>query len=88
MAWQRPSREPEEGASSATLGYGILVNVHTLIVAAKAFATFSTDVHSLDLILGRRSRAVAILSTLSPPPNLSLQALPIEVLLLIRHQLL
>ncbi|KAL8277655.1 hypothetical protein RQP46_009928 [Phenoliferia psychrophenolica] len=85
---QRPRREPEEGAASASFGYGILVNVHTLIVAAKAFATFSIDAHLLDLILSRRSRAIPILSTLSPLPNASLQALPIEVILVIRKHLL
>ena len=79
----------EFGSSSASLQYGILVNLHSLTRAAKAFATFSTDVLSLDLILSRRRRAVAIHSTLvAPPPRVSLQDLPIEILLTIREQLL
>ncbi|KAL8278972.1 hypothetical protein RQP46_008641 [Phenoliferia psychrophenolica] len=84
----QPRQVPEEGSTSASLEYGILVNVHTLVVAAKTFATFSTDVHSLDLILSRKSRAVPILSSISPPPRASLQSLPTEVLLLVRQQLL
>ncbi|KAL8290585.1 hypothetical protein RQP46_002843 [Phenoliferia psychrophenolica] len=86
---QQPRRVmPEEGSSSATFAYGILVNLHTLVVAAKAFSTFSTDVHTLDLILSRRGRAISIQSTSTPPPRVSLQGLPLEILLLVREHLL
>lgn len=75
------------GSSSASLHYGILVNMHRLTRAATAFSNFSTDVLSLDLVLSRRQRSVPIRSTLSPAPHVSLQELPIEILLTIREHL-
>ncbi|KAL8284124.1 hypothetical protein RQP46_004873 [Phenoliferia psychrophenolica] len=82
----RPS-VAQPGSTSASLQYGILVNLHSLRVAATAFPAFCKDALSLDLILSRRDRGVPIQSTITPAPLISLAELPIEILLLIRRHL-
>ncbi|KAL8277654.1 hypothetical protein RQP46_009927 [Phenoliferia psychrophenolica] len=82
------AHEAEQGSFSASFVYGIQVNAHDLIQRAKAFSTYSTDAHALNLIISRRRRSAPVLSILSPPPNASITTLPLSILLLIRAQLL
>ncbi|KAK4702680.1 hypothetical protein P7C70_g3539, partial [Phenoliferia sp. Uapishka_3] len=77
----------EEGSTSASLHYGILVNFHTLVRAATAFASFSSEADTLDLILSRRQRGLPIHSTIAPTPSISFHSLPVEVILLVREEL-
>ncbi|KAK4702685.1 hypothetical protein P7C70_g3534, partial [Phenoliferia sp. Uapishka_3] len=77
----------EEGSTSASLHYGILVNFHTLVRAATAFASFSSEVDTLDLILSRRQRGLPVHSTIALSPSISFSSLPVEVILLVREEL-